>query len=177
MHPGFPLQLTCVRAEDTLEGEDCPVGRPRRLRIRMLRALVFLLAGWPLLLPQGMCICRFIRAGDVSPRSTEAQVKNGQEDSCSDPCCDECKANCGPFCGTGQGGPTDNQCPPVCPANKKADHSRLLEHQHPLGATVLAATPLPFFLALSAGQQLHGLHVPAQASHPPIYLSLCTLLI
>jgi hypothetical protein len=147
------------------------------VRYRKFRVLILILAGWPLLLPQGMCICQFIRARDVSPRSTEAQVKNDQEESCSDPCCDECKANCGPFCGTGQGGPTDNQCPPVCPANKKADHSRLLEHQHPLGATVLAATPLPFFLALSAGQQLHGLHVPAQASHPPIYLSLCTLLI
>jgi hypothetical protein len=124
-----------------------------------------------------MCICQFIRAGEVSPRSTEAQATDDQEDACSDPCCDDCKANCGPTCSTGQGGPTGNQCPPVCPANKKADHSRLLEHQHPLGATVLAATPLPFFLDLSAVQQLHGLHVLARVSHRPIYLSLCTLLI
>jgi hypothetical protein len=120
-----------------------------------------------------MCICQFIRAGDVSPRSTEPQATDDQED----PCCDECKSTCGPFCGTGQGGPTETPCPPVCPANKKADHSSLLEHQHPLAATVLAATALPFILDLSAGQQLHGLHVPAQASHPPIYLSFCTLLI
>jgi hypothetical protein len=140
---------------------------------RMFRALVFLLAGWSLLMPPGMCICQGVRAGDVSAQSLEC-CTDDKEESCKDCDCNQETPNCGPG---NQGAPTDEQHPPGCPANKKSDHSRLLEKYQPLTATLIAATPLPFFLDLSSGERPLGSLVPSQASDRPIYLALCTLLI
>ena len=145
------------------------------MRHRMIRALVFVLAGWPLLMPPGMCICQFVRAGDVPPWTSEYPCAEDQQASCPDFCCAQGKTNCGPS--GNQRMPTDEQCPPGCPANKKADHSRLLEQYHPLAASALAATPLPFFVDFSSGQRLHAAWLTSQASDRPIYLALCTLLI
>ncbi len=142
----------------------------------MFRALVFLLAGWPLLMPRGMCVCQFVRAGDVSPRSSGCSCADDKGDFCPDAGCEWDNANRVPYCN--QGGPSDEPCPPGCPANKKADHSRLVEYHRPLLAvTELAPMPLPLFLDFSSDQRLNAHPLRPQPPDQPIYLALCALLI
>lgn len=146
------------------------------MRHRLFRALVFLLAGWPLLMPPGMCVCQFVRAGDVAPRSSECSCGDEDEDFCPGPGCDRDSANCGP-CGD-EGAPAKESYPPGCPANKKTDHSKLLEqHRQLLAVTEVAPTPLPAYLDLASGQRLDALSPAPQPPGQPLYLTLCSLLV
>ena len=142
---------------------------------RTFRALVFLLAGWPLLVPPGLCICQFIRGTEIAPRLSDRSCAGGHDDCCPDADCDGATTH-GVPCGNDRT-PTDEQHPPGCPANKKVDHSRLLERPQPLASASLLTRPLSYFLDLSSGQRLDAVRFPAHASHQPIYLAFCTLLI
>jgi hypothetical protein len=144
----------------------------------MFRALVLLLAGWPLLMPPGMCVCQFARAGYVAPRCSDCGCADKQEDdSCTDRCCECDPANSDPL-GDQDVPNDDEQYPPGCPANKKADHSKLLEQHRPLLAvTELPPTPLPLYLDLASCQRFDAPSFAPQPPGQPIYLTLCSLLI
>jgi hypothetical protein len=156
------------------------------VRHRLFRVLVFLLAGWPLLMPPGMCICQFVRAGEPIPRSSgwegaeaaESQAVEGQdEDCCPDPCCVRDKANRGPCRDEGKGAPAKPACPASCPAGGNARHFQLVEHQHLPGLSAASLSPLPFSVVPQGGEALPDLHTPSPPPVLPLYLSLCTLLI
>jgi hypothetical protein len=53
------------------------------MRHRIFRAIVFFLAGWPLFMPPGVCVCQFVRAGEASPRTLERLCTDGQENGCT----------------------------------------------------------------------------------------------
>jgi hypothetical protein len=140
------------------------------MRGRTFRAIVFLVAGWPLLMPQGMCICQFVQAGEGIARSENCQ-------------CSEDEEGCCPYGGDeeyawgNKGVPSDQQCPPGCPANKKEDHSKLAGRHVPITASVLAASPLPFFPDLSSALRCRLPLAPPQPPQHPIYIKFGALLI
>lgn len=151
---------------------------------RVFRLLVLLLAGWPLLMPPGLCICQLIRAEKVIPDSVESMstaclsAEDQDEDCCSDSCCVREKANCAPCVGEDQGVPSKPECPANCPASGKAGHFELVEHQHLGELSVATPAPLLFFVAPQTIDYLTAIHYgPLPPAVLPIYLSLCTLLI
>src|SRR5207302_1194960 len=106
-----------------------------------------------LLMPPGMCICRFVRAAEATPRpwgseSAECQRAEDQDEvCCPDPCCFQESTN-RRVCGSeGQSGTPKPECPSNCPASGKAGHFNLLEHQHLSVGFLVALMPLPFFMA------------------------------
>lgn len=156
------------------------------MRHRLFRALVFLLAGWPLLMPPGMCICQFVRAAEPVARSSESEsaeaaesqaAEDQDDDCCPDPCCVREKASRGPCRDEGKGAPTKPECPSNCPASGNAHYFQLVEHQHLTGLSVASLSPLPFFVVPQDSEPLSDLHAPSPPSVLPLYLSLCTLLI
>ena len=168
-------ELTRPDAECSLKVVCLGQGGPCSVRLRMFRALVFLLAGWPLLMPPGMCICQAVKGADITPRFSERSCADDHDGSCSDSDCDGVQTNRLPC--RNPGVPTDDQHPPGCPANKRVDNSKLLQRYQSLGAAATAATPLPFFLDLSSGHRIDAPVLPSQPPDRPIYLALCTLLI
>ncbi len=149
----------------------------------MVRVLVFLFAGWQLLLPPGMCICQFIRAAEAIPRSSEdldAEPQNAEDqadDTCTEPCCVPEKAKLDLRGCQGQDEHLKPECPSNCPASGKGEHFKLVEHQHLSGVSLIALTPLPFFAGPQHGKAILTLPASLLPYLPPIYLSLCTLLI
>jgi hypothetical protein len=156
------------------------------VRHRQFRILILFLAGWPLFMPPGMCICQFVRAAEPVARSSESEgaeaadsqaAEDQDDDCCPDPCCVRVKANRGPCREEGKGAPTKPKCPANCPASGNTHHFQLVEHQHLTAVSVVFLSPLPFFLASQEGEALSALHAPSPLSVLPLYLSLCTLLI
>lgn len=153
------------------------------MRRRLLRTLVLFLTGWPLLMPPGVCVCQFVKAGEVAscPTVTKAAECQSAEDDgdacCPDPCYVREKANSGPCADKGKGAPSKPECPTGCPASRKSEHLRLAEHQHLTGVSLATLTPLPFFVAPRISESHTTLSLTSPPPVPPIYLSLCTLLI
>jgi hypothetical protein len=140
----------------------------------MFRRVVLLLVAYPLLLPPGMCFC-----GAVRDREGDFQAAVcGRPHACSFPHCDQTKINSDP-CGGTHGAPSDGQCPPSCPASKRADHSKLAEKvtEKWSVATVWAAAVVPqtFGVDATAGAQLQAPSLLSQSLAAPLYIALCTL--
>jgi hypothetical protein len=146
------------------------------VRHHVFRAIFLFLASWPLLMPPGMCLCQFVGGADIAGRSLNYRCAKDRDDPCPNACCKRQVANCGP-CGK-QRMPTDEQHAPGCPANKKSDHSKLLERYRPLlTATELASAPLSSCLDLSRVQRLSGSSLVFKLPAQLIYLALCSLVI
>jgi hypothetical protein len=137
----------------------------------MFRRVVLLLVAYPLLLPPGMCFCG--TAGDRDGRSSACDHRRG----CLAADCRQGKA-CGDRCGLNPAAPSDDRCPPSCPASKRADHSRLAEKPglkwpivtvwpSPIAPLVLCAGGVP-------GERLEVVSLPSPPA-APLYLALCTL--
>ena len=132
----------------------------------MFRNLILLLVTYPLLMPSGMCFCGAVRGRGDSSRIVECRDARAS----LDPCCEGTKVNCRS---------TDEQCPPSCPANKKADHSKLADKSQELAAAWAAAsTSLSFCVDISStGQRIPTATPLSQPSTQPIYIRLCSLVI
>ena len=138
----------------------------------MLRNLIFVLVAYPLLMPPGMCVC-----GAVCREGGESRFCNCQ---CADPGVasrfERAKTNCC-SCNGRHGVPTGGQCPPSCPGNEKTDHSKLVEHSPTVPAAAAAIYLLSFCIDTSLGHRIHTAACLLQPSAPPIYITLCTLVI
>lgn len=179
---GARYPLTGFHAKCRLTQSLCTTGRFWPLRNRSLRVLVFLLAGWPLLLPPGICICQLVRAGRVVVCSLERTSAHDQKNSCPNECCDRRKADSIP----GRAGenvladeqdPPCNECPPSCAVCRALVDLTLVESQLLASACIVALTPMPFCNDPSFGPRLHVPPLTSEASDRPIYLALCALLI
>jgi len=144
----------------------------RGIGTAMLQNLILVLVTYPLLMPPGVCLC-----GAVHREGGESRFCNGQ---CADTGVasrfEQAKTNCR-CCNGRHDVPTGDQCPPGCPGNQKADHSKLVEQSRtaPVGATAIYV--LSFDVATSLGQRIHTAASVLQPSAEPIYITLCALVI
>jgi hypothetical protein len=129
------------------------------VRKRMIQALIFLLAGWPLLLPSGMCICQLAHA-------VEASASACDDDDCPDHPGDHQEHNA----------PTDQQHPVGCPASKKADF-RGAQRQNLVETSVTLPALFSSSVGISQAKQPYACADSSSAPSAPIYLALCTFLI
>jgi hypothetical protein len=138
----------------------------------MFRRVVLFLVAYPLLLPPGMCICG--AAGDREGGSAAC----GHRHACLAADCHR-GPSCGNRCGATPATPGDDQCPPSCPASKRADHSRLAEKPGPKWPVVTVwapaiAPPASYAITVPAGRlEVASLLSPRPAA--PLYIALCTL--
>ncbi|MGO8752819.1 MAG: hypothetical protein ACLQNE_43305 [Thermoguttaceae bacterium] len=138
----------------------------------MLRTVIRLLLTGSLLMPPGICICQVAQGNGNESR--------GSDHWCADCCpiarCEGTKDCCG-LCGCGQAFPSNERCPPNCPANKKVDHSKLAEKGPPTTGSAVAINPLVHHVDLSSGRRIHAVRFLPEPSAQPIYITLCTLVI
>ena len=145
------------------------------MRHRIFRALVLFLAGWPLLMPEGMCVCRLFQNRTRASESSPFQQSDDHSACCQ--CC-RCKREKARSSSIDHRLPTNEQHAPACPANDKEDHSKLPGQYQLVGNTAVAVTALPLFQDdLSLGHRLDSSPLLGHTSDRPIYLSLCTLVI
>ncbi len=138
----------------------------------MFRNLILVLVAYPLLMPPGMCSC-----GAVQREGGESRFCDGQcADSGLTSRFERAKSN-GCSCNGRHGVPTGDQCPPNCPGNEKTDHSKLVEQDPPVMVWAAAIYLLSFYVDTSSGQRIHTAASLLQPSAPPIYITLCTLVI
>ena len=142
------------------------------VRTAMLRNLILALIVYPLLMPPGMCLC-----GAARGEGGESRFCNGP---CAEPYpashCERAKTNCR-SCNGRHGVPSSERCPPSCPGNDKADHSKLVEHGPTVPVASATIAPVSFCVDLFSGQRLHTATSLWQPSARPIYITLCTLVI
>jgi hypothetical protein len=128
----------------------------------MFRVSVLILAGWPLLMPPGMCLCQV--AGS-SAKSTP------EDKSAAHDCCD----GCGRLADSGNRTPSSKPCPPHCPA--KADNFKLFERTKPLVTMAALGAPGYSLVHLPLCQRLDAPSDSSYPSGPPIYLAVRSLVI
>ena len=128
----------------------------------MFRLSILILAGLPLLMPPGMCLC----PAACNPAKCAFQGKIAAHD-----CCEGCCR----LPHSGHKTPNDKPCPPHCPA--KADNFKLFEKTKPLVTMAEFATPLYSLVHLPAYRRLDPSSGHGHKSGPPIYLALRSLVI
>jgi hypothetical protein len=106
----------------------------------------------------------------------QPQANDSRDDCCQDDCCGLAGGD-NSYRNVKQDVPSDKQCPPTCPANKKVDHSKLVEQHVSASAFSLTITPCDSLADVSLDQRLSVVVSPLQRSAPLIYLTFCTLLI
>jgi hypothetical protein len=137
----------------------------------MFRNVVLLLVTYPLLMPPGVCMCGSESGGG---KSCLSDCRCGQ--SCSGSGCGGGGLHCD-CCGGNHGMPTDDRCPPSCPAQKNADHSKWTDSGPAVTVATVASPPLSFYVDGSAGQRIQALAFHWQPPAQPLYITLCTLVI
>jgi hypothetical protein len=146
----------------------------------MLRALIRILVAWPLLMPQGVCVCQFLR-GECVPSSCQQCVTAGDQSTDTDCHCHH-PDNQTKDCSAGQGHPrpADLPHPPGCPARQTAvDYSKLVPPQGSRPVSTLdALAGISCFQAvpLSRAAVNQAAAIPG-SSYLPIYIDHCALLI
>jgi hypothetical protein len=162
------FQLTHSNVEDNLRQVSLQMETALIVRSSKFKVLVFLLAGWPLVLPSGMCICQFAQGGHAGQLFSGFADLDDDEAICTPDACD---------CGDGHPGiPGEDNHAPGCPANQHADHSKLPPGNPLLNTIAPAATPLAVSVSCPSMQRLHN-PPSLLLFERPLYLSLCILLI
>jgi hypothetical protein len=149
--------------------------RPLIVRSRWCRALVLLLAGWPLFMLPGMCICQAVRSADSCAGFTENSHEQDEEDCCPDHACGHDHTGCLPC--KNQETPAKDNHPPHCPANPSFAKSWVLERIQPLEPSFLAALPFRLFVDFASGQRSAAAGHSSYSPEQPMYLTFCALLI
>jgi hypothetical protein len=170
-----PLEF--VKSAACCVEEPCKGFHPKALFLmdHPWRAVVLLVAVWPLLMPPGMCVCRYARGADNSTRFSERSCDSDHRGTCSHTDCNRARTNSSPC--RSPGAPTHKQHPPGCSANKKGDNSSRIEQYQPLAPTAVAVSPDASLLNASSGEHLAAARFLTHSSDRTIYLSFCTLLI
>jgi hypothetical protein len=128
----------------------------------MFRVSVLILAGLPLLLPPGMCLC----PEGSAPAKVGLQGKIAGHD-----CCEGCCR----LPDSGHRLPSDKPCPPHCPA--KADNFKLFEKTKPVVTMAVLTGPGYSLVYLPSCRRLLAPSGPSYPSAPPIYLAVRSLVI
>jgi hypothetical protein len=146
------------------------------LRHRKVRALIFLLAAWPLLMPSGVCICQLVGAEAVSCEFSACRCTQQGEESCSENS-GAAETHREASCAADHGQPSDEPHPPGCPANKKTDNFKLHQRVEMIGAFGVAVTPLPYIIDPCSGQRSDTFPLHFKQSTPSLFVVFCALVI
>ena len=155
----------------------------------MCRALVSILVVLPMLMPPGMCVCRFFQRGMHGREAGRFE----RAQSCQlAGCCEHCQGvpdqdDCDEHAksetqavtatdGPGHPGPVERH-PPGCPAVQRVDHTRIVERVDHAPIVTAIETGICLSVATPSSPSVRLASPIRGLSDPPIYLDHCTLLI